>query len=418
MEYSLPSQRVSRTHRFRRRLCEDICLPLIRFSLQQYPSATPQISRPWTQSQLSPQNTSAVRSTVEPSRSEHDVGVTSGPLYPLQNRFPTPAGRWMDPMMIRPIDSSYPSGSGAPPALDNHGPLLPSPFPPPSVHGQQFNSALPPLQPQFSGRDYYNPTPPSSASTSSSTSPSSMSSRSIDTLDSPITLQQTAQPSRYNHQHHHSDPYIYQSPAYSQDDLFQISRGPTFSQTSYAPYVVPLNPEVYDSGEGSNASSQTIDSFNSSLASSSPSTSRRKHRPSYSVGGGDEFDAFSQGLRTPRGARSKPSSPTTSRMSSVSPYQRRGPPVSRSSMSTLPFESAPLLTLDSSEGGSVSATGLRAPKPSVVHPFRTLPAHVQIDPQFPLLYRQFYVSSYFAPSDPLGNHVFAQQSVHFPFYSC
>lgn len=50
-----------------------------------------------------------------------------------------------------------------------------------------------------------------------------------------------------------------------------------------------------------------------------------------------------------------------------------------------------------------------APTPVAVHPFRTFPGNVQIDPEFPLLYRKFYVPSYFAPNDPLGKFVFAEK---------
>lgn len=344
----------------------------------------------------------------------------------------------MNPTLIRPIDSAYlPSTTQQQPNT-----LLPSPFP-------QYQNYLAPLnQDQASGvlnSDYYNPTPPSSAS--SSTSPSSMSSRSIETLDSPITFQHAAssQNARYQHQHHHSDPYIYSNPqaGYATDDPYNRSNGGMYAQqsyippstSSYAPFVVPLGSDMY----GTHQKPQqppTIDSFNSAVmtasSSSTSSSSRRKlHRPSFSAGNSDDLYLFSQTTTgTPRSVhRSKPGSPASSRMQSVSPYARRSTvstPSAGQRSGTLGLD-LPFLLLDLPGASSSSVAGPsssvesfhsshshahpvpRAPKPSVDHPFRTFPEHVQIDPQFPLLYRKFYVSSYFAPGDSLGNHVFAEK---------
>jgi hypothetical protein len=38
--------------------------------------------------------------------------------------------------------------------------------------------------------------------------------------------------------------------------------------------------------------------------------------------------------------------------------------------------------------------------------FRSFPDYVEVDPGFPLLYRQFYVPSYFGSNDPMGKFVF------------
>lgn len=351
----------------------------------------------------------------------------------------------MNPMMIRPIDSSYSTTSQAMSVSADHNmPLLPSPFPQYGVQNHHYAppNSLPPLLPNNAEQnvvphDYYNPTPTPPSTASASTSPSSMSSRSIETLDSPITLQhQPPQHSRYQHQHHHSDPYIYSATSgYAPDDQFHMSRtAPTFQpqymgqNTSYAPFVMPLNADVYGTHQGSKPP-PTIDAFNSAVvaASSSPSSSRRKqHRPSFSAGNSSDLDFFPQGTRTPRSVhRSKPASPTNSRMSSVSPYQRRGPAAGHRPNTN----STPHMGLDSSflmldlpsgiSSGSSSmtltASAPPAPKPVVVHPFRTFPDHVQIDPQFPLLYRKFYVPSYFSPTDALGNFVFMNRYV-FPIH--
>jgi hypothetical protein len=383
-------------------------------------------SWPLSTSVPTPQNTSALRSTVKNIRcAGHDDRDTHS-FYPgpPSSKFLPPSGRWMNPMMIRPIDSSY---SASQTSSDSQFALLPSPFPPYPMHAQHPYPSLPPLPPILSEQnvvhpDYYHPTPP--CSESSSTSPSSMSSRSIETLDSPVSLQ-SQQPShtRYQHQHHHSEPYIYTATSgYTPDDPFHMSRGSAPFQNSqymsqnvpYAPFVVPLGPEVYGASHAGKPP-PTIEAFNSTLVSSG-SIGRRKHRMSFSAGGSGELEFFPHGAREPRSTqRTKAAS---SRMNAVSPY-RRGSGAQRAS--TGPGPSVPLQLMGEHESSSFLMLEMpssavpfpsstpAAPKPAVVHPFRTLPDSVQIDPQFPLLYRKFYVPSYFAPQDPLGKFVFAEK---------
>lgn len=325
--------------------------------------------------------------------------------------------------MIRPIDSSY-SATHTSTSPDSQFTLLPSPFPPYPMHTQHSYShppslPLPPIPSELNvvHHEYYHSTPPSSES--SSTSPSSMSSRSIETLDSPVGLQSQQSPHiRYQPQHHHSEPYIYTG--YTSDELFHMSRGSAPFQnqyvsqsTPYAPFVVPLGPEIYGASHAGKPP-PTIESINSTIIASSGSSARRKHRMSFSTVGSGELEFFPHGTRMPRGTqRAKP----TSRMNAVSPY-RRGAGAQRASAGPAPsvplqlvqgHDSASFLMLEMSSSALPLSSNTPTGRMPVLPSSRTFPNNVQVDPQFSLFYRKFYVPSYFAPNDPLGKFVFAEK---------
>lgn len=394
---------------------------------RQFSATRDQNAGSWPLSSSSPQNTSALRSTVESSRgATHDEAdaraFNVAPLYPPLSRFLPPSnsnsGRWMNPMMIRPIDSAYFN------AQHDHLPLLPSAFPPPLQQQQQQQYAPPTSLPPLPAgselgapQDYY-------SSGSNSTSPSSMSSRSIETLDSPISLthaHQHQQP-RYQHQHHHSEPYIYTQHTTYGDDPFSRQQFP--QQQYYAPFAPSLGADAYASGAGYSTSkpAPTIESFNSAVVASGAfgNNTKRKHRLSLSA---SDLDLFPPAKAQRTVQRSKPSSPVSSRVT-VSPsrqrtMQQQQPPHHQRQSAQFnvgmqyPQQGSSLLMLDIAATPSTVALTPAAqpapPKAAVVHPFRTFPAHVEIDTDFPLLYRKFHVPSYFAPNDPLGKFVFAEK---------